>query len=93
MNISEAVNKKVDKRVEQALKDGFYGTMYGQPFWSDVGVVYISGKSVDMWKDGSMCYVWGYPGPDYNRYTPEDYGKTWVLTEKETEAWHLKLGW
>ena len=34
-------------------------------------------------------YIWGWPGPDCNRYTREDYGKAWAYTKEEIiEAWN-----
>ena len=30
----------------------------------------------------SFVYVWGYPGPDYNLYTIETYGKGWAFLKK-----------
>ena len=34
-------------------------------------------------------YVWGWPGPDFNRYVREDYGKSWAYTKEEIlKAWN-----
>lgn len=30
-------------------------------------------------------YVWGWPGPDYNIYSKENYGKDWAFTRREME--------
>lgn len=38
-------------------------------------------------KEG-FYYIWGWPGPDYNRYTRDTYGKGWAYTKEEIiEAW------
>ena len=35
-----------------------------------------------------FVYIWGWPGPDYNSYTRETYGKGWAYTRQEIiEAW------
>lgn len=28
-------------------------------------------------------YIWGWPGPDYNMYDADNYGKTWAFTKEE----------
>lgn len=30
-----------------------------------------------------LIYIWGYPGPDYDEYNLDNYGKTWAFTEEE----------
>lgn len=36
----------------------------------------------------TFIYVWGWPGPDFNLYTRETYGKGWAYTKKEIiDAW------
>lgn len=68
--------------VADALKHGFYGTMYGEKYARGVKLVFIEpGKA---WaSNGDLFFRWGYPGPDVNTYKPEDYGKTWALTGGE----------
>lgn len=68
--------------VADALKHGFYGTMYGEKYAQGVKLVFIEpGKA---WVSNDVLFFrWGYPGPDVNTYKPEDYGKTWALTEAE----------
>ena len=35
-----------------------------------------------------FVYVWGFPGPDYNLYTRNTYGKGWAFSKEEImEAW------
>lgn len=35
-----------------------------------------------------FIYTWGWPGPDFNSYTRETYGKGWAYTKEEIiEAW------
>ena len=70
-------------RVMEAVKNGFYGTMYGQKYKPGVDVVFLATGVADIGRDGALWYVWGMPGPDYNRYDPGDYGVTWALTKEE----------
>lgn len=36
----------------------------------------------------SFVYVWGWPGPDYNRYDASTYGKGWAFTkQKIIDSW------
>lgn len=36
----------------------------------------------------TFFYIWGWPGPDYNTYTEQTYGKGWAFTEDEiVQAW------
>ena len=30
-----------------------------------------------------FIYIWGWPGPDYNIYSRDTYGKGWGYTKKE----------
>lgn len=49
----------------------------------------INTKSLDWaWDKECFFYVWGWPGPDCNKYTQETYGKGWAFTKQEIiEAW------
>ena len=33
----------------------------------------------------AFIYAWGWPGPNFNTYYLEDYGKTWAFTEEELQ--------
>lgn len=36
----------------------------------------------------SFVYVWGWPGPDYNKYDASTYGKGWGFTkQKIIDSW------
>ena len=39
--------------------------------------------------DGNcFYYIWGFPGPDFNKYNLSTYGKGWALTKEEIlKAW------
>lgn len=68
--------------VADALKRGFYGTMYGQKYAKGDKLIFI--KPGEAWASNDVLFFrWGYPGPDVNTYKPEDYGKTWALTGGE----------
>jgi hypothetical protein len=66
----------------QAYLNGFYGTMYGMSSDKDK-VIHVEQGSLFIGISGDLLYVWGWPGPDYNRYKPDDYGNTWALFEHE----------
>lgn len=79
--ISEALIVLKDA-AERAVKEGFYGTMYGQPYTHGMQIIHVEPNEAQL--DGlGLYYVWGWPGPDFNRYFLSDYGKTWALTEEE----------
>lgn len=69
-----------------------YSLMYGcRNKNSDIedDIVRINTAELKWSKDKTKFYfVWGWPGPDFNRYTREDYLKTWALSKKGLiEAW------
>ena len=64
----------------------FYGTMYGGPYglheWDKI--LKIDKKDIKFCKDeDAFYYVWGWPGPDINIYSFEDYGKTWAFRKRD----------
>ena len=52
-------------------------------------IIEIQTKQLEWTKDDlSFYFVWGYPGPDYNKYSQETYGKGWAYTKEEIiNAW------
>lgn len=72
----------------KALKDGIWGTMYGRPKEQDE-ILFIEPRSFKLCihteEPPRFIYIWGWPGPDYNRYLLKDYGKTWALTREELQ--------
>ena len=74
--------------------NAIYGFMFGRPFlhsvtpqggfWKRDKVIKISKESLKLSKnEDAFFYIWGWPGPDYNKYCFDDYGKTWVFADKE----------
>lgn len=73
--------------------DGIYGYMYGTPYGiainDDGSTRYVPEKIIDIPKrlikkhDDCFAYIYGWPGPDINIYTFEDYGITWAFEKKE----------
>lgn len=40
----------------------------------------------------TFFFVWGGPGPDYNKYTFDTYGKGWAFTKEEIiKAWEEEI--
>lgn len=69
----------------------FYGSRdFSKPIEQDV----IEIKTDDLeWSEDKTIgyYIWGYPGPDYNSYTIENYMKSWAATKEELiEYWREK---
>lgn len=79
-----SVNDELIPKVLKAYFNGFYGTMYGGT--ADKETVIHIDKLCPIGMDGSLWYVWGFPGPDCTVYKPQDYGKTWALTEEELKG-------
>lgn len=63
-----------------------YGLMYGcRNKNSDIedDIVRINTAELEWSKDKTKFYfVWGWPGPDFNTYTREDYLRTWALSKQ-----------
>ena len=53
-------------------------------------IIEIQTKKLEWSKDkNTFIYIWGWPGPDYNIYTIDNYGKYWAFTKEEImEAWN-----
>lgn len=79
--IAEAL-KVLQDAAEHAIKQGFYGTLYGQPYTDGMKIIHIEPNEAKLAKN-ALCYTWGWPGPDFNVYYFWDYGKTWALTKEE----------
>ena len=88
-------NEQIIEMYENPNVKSIYGFMYGTPFlnccnavlgdhWEIDKVIKINKKKLRLTKDKkSFIFVWGWPGPDYNVYDFNDYGKTWVFADKE----------
>lgn len=82
------------KRIQTA--PSIWGYMYGKPYYVTnhylLGQMYTLDEIIEIptslisgWGDEGFCFVWGYPGPDYNVYLYKDYGKTWAFSKDEIE--------
>ena len=71
----------------RALKNGIYGTMYGETVDKLISdIIRIKPQNFKLCLHiGKPClyYIWGWPGPDSTSYYFKDYGKTWALTKEE----------
>lgn len=66
--------------------DEIYVTMYGENLEktdNKVDICSLYKSKLRVWDDTGMYYIWGWPGPDFNVYYFEDYGKSWALTKEE----------
>lgn len=64
-------------------------------YWTDLQdqIIKIKTSELEWSKDhNAFFYIWGWPGPDYNRYTFDTYGKGWAFTKKEIiKAWEEEI--
>ena len=70
--------------------NGIYGYMYGEQYrhpYDPDEIIYIEKESLRPWtEDGHQigwCFIWGWPGPDYNIYLFRDYRKTWAFAKED----------
>ena len=70
-----------------------YSLMYGETYidgrTTEDQIVIIKTEKLE-WSENKkqFIYVWGGPGPDYNIYTAENYGKAWAFSKEElVEFW------
>lgn len=70
-----------------------YSLMYGETHvnWKTTEDQIITIKTEELeWSESKkqFIYVWGWPGPDFNLYTLENYGKAWAFSKEElVEFW------
>ena len=70
-----------------------YSLMYGETHvnWRTTEDQIITIKTEELeWSESKkqFIYVWGWPGPDFNLYTLENYGKAWAFSKEElVEFW------
>ena len=70
-----------------------YSLMYGETHvdWRTTEDQIITIKTEELeWSESKkqFIYVWGWPGPDFNLYTAENYGKAWAFSKEELmEFW------
>lgn len=86
--VSEEFKSKEWYEAFSKLKDDdkIWATMYGENLEktdAEVCILQIPKKNLERWSDKAMYYIWGLPGPDFNIYYFEDYGKSWALTKEE----------
>ena len=93
MNVIINKNRKIKTLYDEVNKHKeIYSLMYSPAKTSDPieeQIISISTSRLD-WNDEKteFFYVWGWPGPDYNTYSKETYGKGWAYTKKEIiNAW------
>lgn len=80
-----------------------FGYMYGEPYIHTSMMngedMYVRGEIVCIQKhmlkisDRRDCFmfVWGFPGPDFNIYKFEDYGRTWAFRREDIKVPSMKI--
>lgn len=77
--------------------DKIYSLMYSpqRVYWKDLQdqIIEIKTSELEWSKDNNtFFYIWGWPGPDYNRYDFDTYGKGWAFTKEEIiKAWEEEI--
>ena len=79
---------------EEVMKhDSIYSLMYSphkldsEPLEEQIVEIETSKLKWYLNNEG-FTYTWGWPGPDFNSYTRDTYGKGWAYTKKEIiDAW------
>lgn len=70
-----------------------YSLMYGATHvdWRTTEDQIITIRTEELkWSEDKkeFYYIWGWPGPDYNTYAAENYGKAWAFSKEElVEFW------
>lgn len=66
----------------------FYGGLPDKEINQLIQIKIADCKYYENWLDKgpAYCYLWGWPGPDYNLYYWRDFGKTWAY---ELEQFNL----
>lgn len=79
--------------IEVMKHDYIYSLMYSPHRMSnyplDEQIIKLETEYLDWFDDQTgFFHFWGWPGPDYNKYTPDTYGKGWAFTKRR----YTKLG-
>ena len=89
---------EIVERFNSPSTTAIYGRMYGQEYITEIKIggkkyrnkdkiIKISKGEVTFNIDGRVIlFVWGFPGPDYNIYKFDDYGKTWAFDRNELDG-------
>lgn len=71
----------------KALKNGIYGTSYGEKLRKESAIIYVEPSKLKLHlndEEPSFHYLWGFPY-DTSIYLFKDYGITWALTKERLE--------
>lgn len=75
--------------IKAILQPYIYGYMYGKKE-IDNRIIKIDKCDLKAARDKTgFFYVWGWPGPDYNFYSFEDYGKTWSFNLEDLDGEYI----
>lgn len=74
---------------EEVMKHDFIYSLMYSPYKLDSEpleeqIVEIKTYKLEWYSDNEgFIYTWGWPGPDFNSYTRDTYGKGWAYTKEE----------
>ena len=89
------INDIVNQHITSNNCTGVYGYMYGKPYILHVvdkdtdvrkpdEIIFIEkSKLKPTANNDAFIYRWGFPGPDCNKYSIEDYGFTWAFRKED----------
>ena len=80
MNLQIMTMEDIKSRLHEV--NYFYGFMYGFRENDLSHIIKIKLEEVSIVPEG-IRFIWGWPGPSYNTYLWNDYGKTWAYTREE----------
>lgn len=88
IDIENLINKYLSHQIKS-----IYAYMYCSSHQGMGDIIQIPKKNLKFFDSKKLrkynpclIYVWGWPGPDYNTYYFQDYGKTWAFSKEELES-------
>lgn len=87
IDIVNLINKYLSHQIKS-----IYAYMYCSSHQGMGDIIQIPKKDLEFFDSKKLrkynpylIYIWGWPGPDYNIYYFQDYGKTWAFSKEELQ--------